>query len=131
MTNHSLNDKKKPLAGSSWRSICLGTLLVIPNTYWIVDSGGQGFPTTVSLYYNVIFCIFLLVGFNWFISKINYNWTMNQSELLTVYMMLAIASSLAGHDVLRVLIPMIPILFGMLLQKTIGLAYFTDLFQIG
>ena len=108
MINHSLNDKKKSLAGSSWRSICLGTLLVIPNTYWIVDSGGQGFPTTVSLYYNVIFCIFLLVGFNWFISKINYNWTMKQSELLTVYMMLAIASSLAGHDVMRVLIPMIP-----------------------
>ena len=108
MINHSPNDKKKSLVGSSWRSICLGTLLIIPNTYWIVDSGGQGFPTTVSLYYNVIFCIFSLVGFNWFISKINYSWAMKQSELLTIYMMLAIASSLAGHDVMRVLIPMIP-----------------------
>ena len=36
---------------------------------------------------------------------------MRQGELLTIYIMLAIASSLAGHDVLRVLIPMIPYAF--------------------
>ena len=36
---------------------------------------------------------------------------MQQGELLTIYVMLAIASSLAGHDVLRVLIPMIPYAF--------------------
>ncbi len=100
---------KKGLSfGITWRSIFLGTLLIIPNTYWIIDSADQGFPTTVSLYYNVIFCIFILISFNWFLSKISHSWVITQSELLTIYIMLAIASSLAGHDVMRVLIPMIP-----------------------
>ncbi len=103
--------QKRQHFGATWRAILIGTLLTIPNVYWILDSAGQGYPTTISLYFNVIFCIFVLTGGNLVLS-----WTMprvafQQGELLTIYVMLAIASSLAGHDVLRVLIPMIPYAF--------------------
>ncbi|MYK19005.1 hypothetical protein F4055_12720 [Candidatus Poribacteria bacterium] len=97
--------------GASWRAILLGTVLIVPNMYWILDSVGQGYPTTISLYFNVIFCVFAITGVNLFIVRVAPRIAMGQGELLTVYVMLAIASSLAGHDVLRVLIPMIPYAF--------------------
>ena len=114
--------------GASWRAILIGLALIPFNAYWIMDSAGQGYPTTVSLYFNVIFCIFILAGLNWLVVRLlgrnreenppsptfskggkgNSRLAIGQGELLTVYVMLSIASSLAGHDVLRVLIPMIP-----------------------
>ncbi|SVC71342.1 uncharacterized protein METZ01_LOCUS324196, partial [marine metagenome] len=41
--------KHAPHVGASWRAILVGLLLIPPNTYWIMDSAGQGYPTTVSL----------------------------------------------------------------------------------
>ena len=60
---------------------------------------------------NVIFCVFIIMGVNLFFVRIAPRIALQQGELLTIYVMLAIASSLAGHDVLRVLIPMIPYAF--------------------
>lgn len=94
--------------GASWRAILIGLILIPFNAYWIMDSAGQGYPTTVSLYFNVIFCIFILAVFNFLINRLSPKFALKQGELLTVYIMLAISSSLAGHDVLRVLIPIIP-----------------------
>ena len=108
------NPARKKLAtddshiGASWRAILIGLLLIIPNTYWIMDSAGQGYPTTVSLYFNVIFSIFIPTVLNLMVVRIYPRFAAKQGELLTIYVMLAIASSIAGHDVLRVLIPMIP-----------------------
>ena len=57
---------------------------------------------------------------------------MQQGELLTIYVMLAIASSLAGHDVLRVLIPMIPYAFWYSQhQKMTGQTCFIGISRIG
>ncbi len=97
--------------GATWRAILIGTALTIPNVYWILDSAGQGYPTTISLYFNVIFCIFVFTGANLALKRVVPRVAFQQGELLTIYVMLAIASSLAGHDVLRVLIPMIPYAF--------------------
>ncbi len=101
--------------GATGRAIFLGTALIIPNVYWILDSAGQGYPTTISLYFNVIFCVFILTCFNFILSRFRNSFLqklmLGRGELLTVYVMLTIASSLAGHDVLRVLIPMIPYAF--------------------
>ena len=100
--------KHAPHVGASWRAILVGLLLIPPNTYWIMDSAGQGYPTTVSLYFNVIFCIFVIAVLNYLLTQISSRFAVKQGELLTIYIMLAIASSVAGHDMLRVLIPMIP-----------------------
>ena len=100
--------KHVPHVGASWRAILIGLLLIPPNTYWIMDSAGQGYPTTVSLYFNVVFCIFVIVVVNYLLTRVSSRFSVKQGELLTIYIMLAIASSVAGHDMLRVLIPMIP-----------------------
>ena len=94
--------------GATFRAILIGLLLIPFNTYWITDSVGQGYPTTVSLYFNVIFCIFWLTLFNLLLLRLTPKHALSQGEILTVYVMLSLASSLAGHDMLRVLIPMIP-----------------------
>ena len=91
-------------AGVTWRALLAGALLIPVNVYWIIDSRGQGYPTTVSLYFNVIFCVFLLIGLNLAIRRVLPRFTFSQGELITVYVMLAVASSIAGHDMMRVLI---------------------------
>ena len=97
-----------PNKGATFRAILIGILLIPFNAYWIMDSAGQGYPTTVSLYFNVIFCIFWMTLLNLAIIRLIPRYAFSQGEILTVYIMLSLASSLAGHDVLRVLIPMIP-----------------------
>ena len=93
----------KKLFGVTWRALLIGIILIPVNVYWIADSGGQGYPTTVSLYFNVIFCVFVLIGLNIIIGKLLPRFALSQGELLTVYVMLAVASSIAGHDMMRVL----------------------------
>ncbi len=90
--------------GVTWRALLIGILLIPVNSYWIMDSRGQGFPTTVSLYFNVIFCIFALICLNYILKRISPKITLSQGELLTVYVMLAISSSITGHDMGRVLV---------------------------
>ena len=97
-----------PHIGASWRAILIGVLLIIPNTYWITDSAQQGAPTTVSLYFNVIFCIFIITILNACFARMQPTFALKSGELVTIYVMLAVASSLAGHDLLSGLIPMIP-----------------------
>ena len=94
----------KRLVGVTWRALLVGILLIPVNVYWIMDSGGQGYPTTVSLYFNVIFCVFVLIVLNYLINLLSPKFALSQGELLTVYVMLAISSSIAGHDVMRVLV---------------------------
>jgi len=99
---YSGNQDKRSV-GVTWRALLVGILLIPVNVYWIIDSRGQGYPTTVSLYFNVIFCIFVLIGFNFIINRLLPKFALRQGELLTVYVMLAISSSIAGHDFMRVL----------------------------
>ena len=94
--------------GATWRALLIGALLVPVNTYWVMDSLDQGYPTTVSLFYNVIFCLFILTGLNIGLARLSPSFALKQGELLTIYVMLSIASALTGHDMLRVLIPSLP-----------------------
>ncbi|MBD3184833.1 hypothetical protein GF312_21300 [Candidatus Poribacteria bacterium] len=93
----------KRSVGVTWRALLIGIILIPINVYWIMDSGGQGYPTTVSLYFNVIFCVFLLIILNHITSRIFPKLSFSQGELLAVYVMLSVSSSIAGHDMMRVL----------------------------
>jgi hypothetical protein len=101
---YTLESRDKRSVGVTWRALLVGILLIPVNVYWIMDSRGQGYPTTVSLYFNVIFCVFILIGLNLIINKLLPRFTLSQGELLTVYVMLAVSSSIAGHDMMRVLV---------------------------
>jgi hypothetical protein len=65
----------------------------------------SGQPTTISLFCHVIFILTLLVVLNFFLRRIRKSWELKPPELLVIYTMLSLASSLCGHDMGQILIP--------------------------
>src|SRR5687767_9339139 len=60
-------DVPVPERGVTWRAILIGTLLIPINTYWIIQVEGiwhTNHATGMSLFWNSVFCIFLLVLLN-------------------------------------------------------------------
>lgn len=110
MARNSRKNRSLSHIGASWRAILIGAILAPVNVYWIMimNSADQSYPTTVSLYFNVIFSIFILALLNSLINRLSPEDALKQGELLTVYTMLAIASSISGCDFSIVLISIIP-----------------------
>jgi hypothetical protein len=89
------------------RSLLIGFALIPLNSLWIVNTEivrYAGHPTTTSLYFNVIFCLFILVGLNAAVRRLAPAWALRQGELLVVYTILSLGSSMVGHDMMQVLI---------------------------
>jgi hypothetical protein len=98
------------LAGVTWRSVLIATVLAPLNCYWVVMMGEvrySGHPTTVSLFFNVIFSILVIRLLNellrWRLPAL----ALSQGEQLVIYTMLSIASALAGHDGIQMLAPIV------------------------
>ena len=81
--------------------IITAILLVIVENYF-VSSTWNGFSLN-SLFINAVFMTFLLSLLNPILKKINKNSALRPSEMLMIYMMLAIATGSAGHDELEML----------------------------
>ncbi len=77
---------------------------------WVVQSEliwYSGHSTAISLFFHVTFVIFLLALINLYVEK---RWpyaALSPAELMTIYMMLAIAGTFCSHDLLQVMIPML------------------------
>ncbi|MGQ9731828.1 MAG: DUF6785 family protein [Candidatus Zipacnadales bacterium] len=90
------------------RALLLGTALILPNAYWIMMVEGiwhTGHPTVMSLAWNVIFNILVLLGINVLLKRLAPARALSQAEFVTVYVMLAISSALCGHDTLQLGVP--------------------------
>lgn len=92
------------------RSIILGTILIPINCYWLavmeirwnsVDA------TCVSLFFHVIFVIFILSIINRWLNARFPKIAMSPAELLVIYIMLSIASAISGRDSLENLLPLL------------------------
>lgn len=91
------------------RAVILGLLLVPVNAYWVTKSEvvlAITHATTLSLFFNVIFIIFLLSILNFLIKRFFPRYTFSSGELLTIYVMLCIATSLLGWDMMQILLPL-------------------------
>ncbi len=66
------------------------------------------YPSTLSLFANVVFALFVMVGLNGLCRRVAPRLTFSQSELLTVYVMLGISTGIAGLDGAGILSQMIP-----------------------
>ena len=65
-------------------------------------NSGQSFPTVVSLYFNVIFFVIVLLAWNALVRPLAPGLTFSGADLMVVHLLLAVASSLAGHDILQI-----------------------------
>ena len=89
-----------------WRIIWLGLALIPFNNYWVFASlrWDQGFPTTMSLFFNTIFALAVLIPINTVLRRFAPRAALTQGELLTLYTMLSVASAICGHDLFEVII---------------------------
>jgi hypothetical protein len=83
-------------------------LLVPINALWVVTSEViryAGHPTTVSIFYNVLFWLCLLAGLNAPLRRFAPKLALTRYELLGLYAAMGLSSGLAGHDAAEVFLP--------------------------
>ncbi len=92
-----------------YTAILIGSILIFLNSFWMMHASiwNAGYPTTVSLFYNVIFIIFVVTLLNLAIRRLRANLALDRGELLLIYVMLSVASAVGGLDMLQILIPLI------------------------
>ncbi|MFP4056448.1 MAG: DUF6785 family protein [Candidatus Brocadiia bacterium] len=92
------------------RSMCVGAALIPLTCMWLIQAEilwYSGQPTTVSLMPHVVFILFFLTLGNLLVKRWLPGAALNPGELLTVYVMLTIASVVCGHDSIEILVSMI------------------------
>ena len=106
MQQHAPALSTSPHRKIRWRIIWLGLALIPFNNYWVFASlrWDQGFPTTMSLFFNAIFALVVLIAVNTLLHKFAPRAALTRGELLTLYTMLSIASAICGHDLFEVII---------------------------
>ncbi|HIE50544.1 MAG TPA: hypothetical protein EYP85_02185 [Armatimonadetes bacterium] len=98
----------------TWRAVLLGLLLIPPNSYWVMKVEGvwhSGHPSAMSLFWNVVFTLFILLIINLGLKRFLPRYALTQGEFITVYVMLNMATALAGHDSLQLGIPAMSLSF--------------------
>ena len=92
------------------RGICLGLVLIPINNWWLIQMEGfrySGHPTTAPLFFNVIFLLLQLILLNRLLTRFTPRVVLSRAELLTLYVMLSIASAISGHNQLIGLAPIL------------------------
>ncbi len=100
-----LNKNQK--RGFTFRSVIIGLLLIPINAYWIVQSEAVWwgtYLTIVSLFFNVTFTLFVIVLLNTIYKYIAKGQGLTQDELITIFVILCLGSSLPGNNLLEALV---------------------------
>jgi hypothetical protein len=92
----------------TFKAILLGVLLIPINAYWIMTTEivwYSGHPTVVSLFFNAVFLLFVLATVNLGVRRLWPRAALRDDEVLVVYSMIGIASAIASHDMVEILVP--------------------------
>ena len=118
-------DKKEKLSSHvTLRAVLLGLFFIPLNQYWLLMDflwGREG-PTTLTLFYNAVLSLLLLFILNLLLKKRCPKSAFSQGELLTIYLMICMASAVGGHDI-KFSFPYCPMPFGSQPQKMSGRNY--------
>lgn len=93
----------RPLSGVTGRAVLIGSLLALGNTWWVIfsDTHGRDSGTALPLFITPIFYLFLLTLLNLWLRRFGPRWTFSTGELLTIYFMPVVTTSLAAHDMIQ------------------------------
>ena len=92
------------------KGIILGLCLIPAHCYWIMMTEivwYSGHPTIVSLFFNAVFTIFVIGLLNLLLKRFAPRVALNESDLLVIFVMIAIASAICGHDMVEILVPVV------------------------
>ncbi len=86
-----------------------GSILIILTCYWIISAENRVVweLTDFSIFPTVLFTFFLLAAMAPFLRRILKSGMPTSRELAMTYTMVSVATALAGHDIVRQLVPMI------------------------
>ncbi|MCS6777402.1 MAG: DUF6785 family protein [Chloroherpetonaceae bacterium] len=90
--------------GIRLRAVLLGLLLTFPNNFWITVVEVRWYTldgTSLPLFITPIFFLFWLVLLNFALKRLAPRHAFSQAELLTVYVVLVMATVTAGHDLFQ------------------------------
>lgn len=108
-TTDESRNKKAIRPPVTFRILFLSTILIFLNCYWVLEVEGiwhTNHATAMSLFWNTVFCLLLLVTLNIGVLKpFLPRFAFSQGELATCFTMMTIGTALAGHDSLQLGIP--------------------------
>ncbi|HIE30498.1 TPA: hypothetical protein EYP66_24835 [Candidatus Poribacteria bacterium] len=89
---------------SIYKAVILGCILIPLNCYWVVqiEMGRYlAYPTCISLFFNVVFNIFLLLALNVILIRLLPRFAFTPRDLLIIYTMLSVATGISGLDMMQ------------------------------
>ncbi len=105
----STNDGRRPRM-VTLRAVLLALFIMPFSSLWQVNMEVirySGHPSTISLFFNVVFIFAVLIGLNTLVRKVRPSWAFDPGELLTIYIMLGLSTAMDGHDMIEVLTPIL------------------------
>ena len=95
-------------SGITLRALLIGTVLIIGNAYWLAYAAEMIQPqfllNFVSLFFNAVFTLFAVIGFNLAWKKLSPRSALTAQELLVIYIMVVMVSTIGGHSMMTFLI---------------------------
>ena len=90
------------------RVLIFGFLLIALNCYWIVSGENRVVYelTDFSVFPTVLFTLFTLAGVNLLLKRTFKTLALRNSEIAITYIMVSVATALAGQDIIRQLVPL-------------------------
>jgi len=92
-----------------FRVLLVGSLLIFANCFWIISAENRVVweLTDFSFFPTVLFTLFALSLLNLGLRRFAPSAALSSAELATLYIMVSVATALAGHDIIRQLVPLI------------------------
>ena len=102
------NSEQRRTSGITFRAIVIGLVLIVANAYWLTVTSELVAPysllTFVSLFFNAVFTLVALVLCNQLLVKLVPGRALSAQELLVVYIMVVMVSTIGGHTLMCLLI---------------------------
>ena len=101
-------DTRKFPSGVTYRTILIGTILVIWNAHWLAYAAElirpQFLLNFVSLFFNAVFTLFVLIVCNSPLKRFAPRYALTVQEMLVIYIMVVMVSTIGGHTMMTFLI---------------------------
>ena len=102
------NRAQRRASGITFRALVIGLILIVVNAYWLTVTSELVAPlcllTFVSLFFNAVFSLFVLVLCNQLLVKLTPERALSTQELLVVYIMVVMVSTIGGHTLMCLLV---------------------------
>lgn len=97
---------QRRISGITFRAFIIGLILIVANAYWLTITSEmmRSFLTFVSLFFNAVFSLFILVVFNRLFERLMPRRSLSPQELLVIYIMVVMVSTVGGHPIMCFLV---------------------------